>query len=218
MLVQMAVEFRCSSKCLYGSWPFTFTFRCPGSLTKMLCLPPCISHCIVLTKCRSMTFHRELVAWCTVVAAMNNSVMFRLFGCPPPPLDSFWYHRYFLIWLKETYLSFSYHLGLPRSWAIWMIGAEFTRTLLISARVSYSASPLTGLLCSAIICVSQYVMWILWLLSAAMAPFSGLAIFWMIQFLYWVLIQILLVLRRSVVYPFLTQVSAWNQWGTILIS
>jgi hypothetical protein len=89
-----------------------------------------------------------------------------------------------------------------------MIGAEFTRTLLISARVSYSASPLTGLLCSAIICVSQYVMWILWLLSAAMAPFSGLAIFWMIQFLYWVLIQILLVLRRSVVYPFLTQVSA----------
>lgn len=27
--------------------------------------------------------------------------------------SSFRYHRYFLIWLKETYLSFSYHLGLP---------------------------------------------------------------------------------------------------------
>uniref|UniRef100_A0A0A9GZ87 NADK3 n=1 Tax=Arundo donax TaxID=35708 RepID=A0A0A9GZ87_ARUDO len=42
-----------------------------------------------------------------------------------------------------------------------MIGAGFTRTRLISARKFYSTNPLTGLLCSEIICLSQYVMWIL---------------------------------------------------------
>lgn len=54
------------------------------------------------------------VVWCLGLSLNNLSCLVcNLTAVSPSPLDSFQYCRYFLIWIKETYLSFYHHLGLP---------------------------------------------------------------------------------------------------------